>query len=1099
MPMFTRTVLLTASLMLASAPGAMGAGERALLPMPTADEAASSADRLALIKSQLDPQGIADAALPLIGRVRYFQQGLPTEMYVVSPEGRGAVGDVAELELTFGQGIPVTFVAHRDAVFGTKNLQGIDDATALLRAAGVTGEVRALETLKGVFVVRTASALEAFDVSERLLGLPFVTFAHPDGVSAKATADGKATYPAPANRGMPGADATPDANVLNPDDLVTTIPVGGTYNFGSTVVTVPLTKTFAIENTGDMPLTLNAVAVPGGFTVLVQPATTIDPGAASPCVVRLDALTNGSFTGSFTFASNDPDENPYTFTITGSVGGTGGPSISDPLFGKQWHLENTGQGATGQPSTPAFEGYDTNVLHAWDRTQGETARVAVLDDGIQPDHPDYAGNVLNINTTDNAFDAALSFNRGPGSHGTSVSGCVAAIANSIGVRGTAPKASLMVASSFYEQVTPTIIDATEVLVAERIGRAVAANAAVHTNSWGYVPASFVPDVIRTAIQAGYESGRAGRGTLFLFAAANGSRAIQYDNGLAMAPEVVAVGSLSNQGRRSTYSAFGPKLEYCSPSSGGNTVPGQPAPLRIATTDSTGVNGYNAALTDDGGDYTQNVSPSGFGGTSAATPISAGVAALAFSVNTDLYAAQVRRIIQHTARKDIVLGDSFTFDALSGRSQSFGAGLIDAEAVVRAAEDSLTNGGRTWPAPPTGLMLARTATTSTLTWTNPPTTPLGEYGGSVLVLRYSASETFAPADGAEYQVGATPDVGVRVIAVGDIATATDTQVGTAGNATYGVFTRNAAGRWSLPAVIRALAEEPIPVFTDSFESAGPWAVSGEGSEWERGTPNWVYGPFVVINAAHSGANAFVTDLDGFYAGGGVQHVLTSPVIDLTSANPIFTRPITSASVSWWEILDSPGQATDTVKAEVILAPTGSDGVGPEPGPTVLKTLVSKNGGMSFDWRQRWFDLRGQRGRKVQIRFTISSVLANPGSGWYLDDMRVGASVNEGGPIVPGRPRRIVLPPSFLPLLQGPFALPPAEDALPDVDLSGRVDFRDLSAVLSAYGSVFRGPGYVDVADIDADGRIGMADLVVILACMAEQPAPQPAQAAGATAE
>ena len=60
-------------------------------------------------------------------------------------------------------------------------------------------------------------------------------------------------------------------------------------------------------------------------------------------------------------------------------------SYSDPLFGCQWHLDNTGQGQ-------GTSGEDINVTPVWaDGNMGEGIVVAVLDDGVDPDHEDLSG------------------------------------------------------------------------------------------------------------------------------------------------------------------------------------------------------------------------------------------------------------------------------------------------------------------------------------------------------------------------------------------------------------------------------------------------------------------------------------------------------------------------------------------------------------------------------------------------------------------------------------------------------------------------------------------------------------------------------------
>ncbi len=61
----------------------------------------------------------------------------------------------------------------------------------------------------------------------------------------------------------------------------------------------------------------------------------------------------------------------------------------DPDFSKQWGLNNTGQDIQGTPGTA---GVDIGAVKAWDMEQGfsSTVTVAVLDSGIDLDHPDLA-------------------------------------------------------------------------------------------------------------------------------------------------------------------------------------------------------------------------------------------------------------------------------------------------------------------------------------------------------------------------------------------------------------------------------------------------------------------------------------------------------------------------------------------------------------------------------------------------------------------------------------------------------------------------------------------------------------------------------------
>jgi subtilisin family serine protease len=120
------------------------------------------------------------------------------------------------------------------------------------------------------------------------------------------------------------------------------------------------------------------------------------------------------------------------------------------------------------------------------------------------------------------------------------------------------------------------------------------------------------------------------------------------------PESIAVGASSNYDCRSYYSQFGPEVSVVAPSNSGWLN------LGIETTDRTGSNGYDPT------NYT-----SGFGGTSSATPLTAGVAGLLLSRNPSLTLAQLKTTLQNGADK---VGPE---PYVSGRNNRYGFGRINA--------------------------------------------------------------------------------------------------------------------------------------------------------------------------------------------------------------------------------------------------------------------------------------------------------------------------------------------------------------------------------------------------------------------------------------
>ena len=102
------------------------------------------------------------------------------------------------------------------------------------------------------------------------------------------------------------------------------IPDGtGLVDFGPTPLYSPITKTFTISNSGAITLNLiEPISVPTGFSVPDSFGRTAVPaGETTTFTVQLDAAATGSYSGALEFANDDADENPYTFTISGTVAG----------------------------------------------------------------------------------------------------------------------------------------------------------------------------------------------------------------------------------------------------------------------------------------------------------------------------------------------------------------------------------------------------------------------------------------------------------------------------------------------------------------------------------------------------------------------------------------------------------------------------------------------------------------------------------------------------------------------------------------------------------------------------------------------------------
>jgi hypothetical protein len=79
------------------------------------------------------------------------------------------------------------------------------------------------------------------------------------------------------------------------------------------------TKAFTVKNTGQATLNLSGLRVPTGFTVTEGLAASLAPGASDTFTVRLDTSIAGVKTGQVSITTNDADENPFNFSVGGTV------------------------------------------------------------------------------------------------------------------------------------------------------------------------------------------------------------------------------------------------------------------------------------------------------------------------------------------------------------------------------------------------------------------------------------------------------------------------------------------------------------------------------------------------------------------------------------------------------------------------------------------------------------------------------------------------------------------------------------------------------------------------------------------------------------
>ncbi len=354
------------------------------------------------------------------------------------------------------------------------------------------------------------------------------------------------------------------------------------------------------------------------------------------------------------------------------------PLPSDPLLGRQWYLHGNG---LAQPAV------HLNVLPVWADYAGRGVRIGVFDSLVEKTHADLAGGY------DSGLEVeGLEYGLTGSAHGTEVAGVIAGRANGIGVVGVAHEARITSVPVIFSKsvallwVEPAMAQAWRFdVVNMSYGGTVAFDATIDPLAW----APIAPHYATAA-----ETGRGGLGTVMVVAAGN-NRAGTADANLSYYQtdrHTLVVGAVNAAGVVSEYASSGANLLVVAPSSDGFGDPG------VTTTDRSGLEGVNDGVLNDPVplDYTTL-----FGGTSAASPMVAGVAALMLEANPALGWRDVREILALSARHTgtavgvpasvrertpwFVNGATWVNGGGLHVSANYGFGLVDARAAVRLAE------------------------------------------------------------------------------------------------------------------------------------------------------------------------------------------------------------------------------------------------------------------------------------------------------------------------------------------------------------------------------------------------------------------------------
>jgi len=277
------------------------------------------------------------------------------------------------------------------------------------------------------------------------------------------------------------------------------------------------------------------------------------------------------------------------------------------------------------------------IPEIWKITGGEGIRIAILDTGIDLQHPDLRDSIIE----------AVDFTRSPAGpsdlsgHGTHVAGIVAARENRFGVIGVAPKSGLLIAKVLSDN---GIGSANSIVSA--INWAIRERADIISMSLGsLVSLNSVHRAIKRAIK---------KKKFVVCAAGNSGPNLGTVNYPAAYLETISVGSIDREQKISNFSSRGKQVDIVAPGD------------RILST----------------------YPPSGYAelsGTSMATPFVSGVIALALAKNrrhgTQAPISDQNELIKHLTKNSLDLGPS-------GFDPSYGFGLINPKTLISKNNDSI---------------------------------------------------------------------------------------------------------------------------------------------------------------------------------------------------------------------------------------------------------------------------------------------------------------------------------------------------------------------------------------------------------------------------